>query len=173
MALAGNIIWWLTLSILLSLVWFIIGLIMYAMVITIPFGRACFTMAKLSLAPFGKDVISTAELRIAQAHYQEDVEIAKGNKVFQSLGLVAKIIWFPFGLLLAIAHAINGLVLCIPLITIPLAIQHFKLAGLSLLPVGKRVVTIEMARKVREAKAESDLKTKHMLTDEEVTEIKE
>ena len=172
MALAGNIIWWLTLNVLLSLVWFIIGLIMFALVITIPFGRACFTIAKLCLAPFGKDVISTAELRAAKAYFaeqgrdgEEDAALELAGKAttmtLQSVGGIAKVIWFPFGLLLAIGHAAIGAFFFVLILTIPLGIQHFKIAGLSLLPVGKRVVTKEMGTKVREAKAEQELKRSH------------
>jgi len=36
---------------------------------------------------------------------------------------------------------VTGLLLCIPIITIPLAIQDFKLAGLALAPFGKEIVS--------------------------------
>ena len=157
MALAGNIVWWLTLGPVLSLAWFLVGCAMFLTVIGIPFGRACFTMSKLTLAPFGQDIVSTAELRMAKAAIADNEEMAKGNMAMQSIGFIAKVIWFPLGLILAIAHALHGVILFIPLITIPLGIQELKIAGLALFPIGKRVVSIELARKVREALADRAL----------------
>lgn len=157
MALAGNVVWWLFGGIFLSLSWFLFGLIMFASVICAPFGRACFTMAKLTLSPFGKDVVSTAELRQAKAIHQGDESLAKGNAALQTVGGLTKIIWLPFGLFLAIGHVVHGCILFVFIITIPLGIQSFKIAGLSLFPVGKRVVSKELAAKVRGYSADREL----------------
>lgn len=56
------------------------------------------------------------------------------------LRFIANIIWFIFGgLILAIAWALAGAILCITIIGIPLGVQCFKAARLSLFPFGKKV----------------------------------
>ena len=57
------------------------------------------------------------------------------------LGLIGNVIWFVFaGVWLAIGHVIWGVMNCLTIIGIPFGLQHFKLAGLALFPVGKTVV---------------------------------
>lgn len=52
--------------------------------------------------------------------------------------LIGNILWLILGgLLLAASWAIIGLVLCITIVGIPLGIQAFKMAGLTLTPFGK------------------------------------
>lgn len=54
--------------------------------------------------------------------------------------LLGNILWLILGgLLLATGWAIIGLVLCITIVGIPLGIQAFKMAGLTLTPFGKTV----------------------------------
>lgn len=54
--------------------------------------------------------------------------------------LFGNILWLILGgLLLATGWAIIGLVLCITIVGIPLGIQAFKMAGLTLTPFGKTV----------------------------------
>lgn len=55
--------------------------------------------------------------------------------------LLGNILWLILGgLLLATSWAIIGLVLCVTIIGIPLGVQAFKMAGLTLTPFGKTVV---------------------------------
>jgi len=55
--------------------------------------------------------------------------------------LLGNILWLILGgLLLATSWAIIGLVLCVTIVGIPLGIQAFKMAGLTLTPFGKTVV---------------------------------
>ena len=55
--------------------------------------------------------------------------------------LIGNILWLILGgLLLATSWAIIGLVLCVTIIGIPLGVQAFKMAGLTLTPFGKTVV---------------------------------
>jgi uncharacterized membrane protein YccF (DUF307 family) len=64
------------------------------------------------------------------------------------------VIWFVVGgWYMALLHFITGILLCIPVITIPLAIQNFKLAGLSLAPFGKEIVSNAEAQRRRAAYA--------------------
>jgi len=53
---------------------------------------------------------------------------------------LGNIIWFLFGgLFLAIEWFIAGILCCITIIGIPFGVQCFKLAGLSLWPIGKEI----------------------------------
>ncbi len=54
--------------------------------------------------------------------------------------LIANIIWIIFGgLISALVWCIAGLVLCITIVGIPLGVQLFKFAKISLAPFGKKV----------------------------------
>jgi len=54
-----------------------------------------------------------------------------------------------FGWVLFLLYLAAGLLNCLTLIGIPLGLQSFKLAGISFWPVGRRVVTVELASLVR------------------------
>ncbi|MBW3088957.1 YccF domain-containing protein [Bifidobacterium sp. 82T24] len=55
--------------------------------------------------------------------------------------LIGNIIWLVLGgLFLAIGWALIGLVLCITVIGIPLGLQAFKMAQLTLTPFGKEII---------------------------------
>ena len=57
------------------------------------------------------------------------------------MNTLGNILWLILGgLELAVAWAIIGIVLCITIVGIPLGIQAFKMAGLTLTPFGKSVV---------------------------------
>lgn len=119
MGCLGNIIWIVFGGLISSLLWCIAGLVCCITVIGIPIGVQCFKIAGLVLAPFGKNV-----------------EI--GN--FGAFGLVANICWIIFlGWELALNHLIAGALFCVTIIGIPFGVQHFKLAGLSLVPFGAKV----------------------------------
>ena len=54
--------------------------------------------------------------------------------------VISNILWIILGgLIIAIGWALIGLVLCVTIIGIPLGLQAFKMAGLTLTPFGKTV----------------------------------
>lgn len=119
MSLIGNIIWFLFGGFVGGVAWALVGVLWCLSIIGIPVGIQCFKFAKLSFFPFGKDIVY-------------------GSK---PSSLLLNILWLIFGgLELAFAHVISGIVLAATIIGIPLAIQSFKLAKLSLMPFGARVV---------------------------------
>jgi uncharacterized membrane protein YccF (DUF307 family) len=99
----------------------------------------------MSLMPFGRDVVSHTELT------------GKGGGVLTPLRLIANLLWLPFGFTLALAHVLHGCLMFCTIIGIPLALQDFKLAGISLFPVGKRVVSKELAEVARTTNATAKL----------------
>ncbi|MBI4700788.1 MAG: YccF domain-containing protein [Deltaproteobacteria bacterium] len=120
MRLLGNILWIIFGGLLTAIGWALAGLLVCATVVGIPFGMQCFKIARLVLAPFGKDI----EL---------------GN--FEAAGLVGNIIWIVLlGWELFLSHVGAGIVLCCTIIGIPFGLQHFKLALLALLPFGAKIV---------------------------------
>lgn len=62
-----------------------------------------------------------------------------------------------FGIWLAIGHVISALACAITIIGIPFAIQHLKLAGIALAPIGKTIVTKEVADAARRRNADSSV----------------
>jgi uncharacterized membrane protein YccF (DUF307 family) len=49
---------------------------------------------------------------------------------------------------LALSHLITGVALCLTIIGIPFGLANFKLIPVSLLPLGRDIVTIEEARRM-------------------------
>ena len=123
MTLLGNIIWFIFGGLIEAIGWWIFGIISYLTIIGIPVGKQCFKMAKMQLAPFGKEIV---------------------EKDDSTIGLIANIIWIIiFGWELALANLISALIFGITIIGIPFAKQSLKLAYLSLMPFGKDIRKIK------------------------------
>jgi uncharacterized membrane protein YccF (DUF307 family) len=125
MKLAANLIWVAFAGIWLCLGYIVAGLVSCLFIITIPFGVQSFKLASFVAWPFGRTTIDTGR--------------GTGSGCLNLLWIVCGGWW------LALLHVVTGLILCIPVITIPFAVQNFKLAALALAPFGKRIVTIEQA----------------------------
>lgn len=119
MRLLGNIIWFIAGGIAMAIGWFLAGCLLCLTVVGIPFGVQCFKIASFVLWPFGHDVIVG--------------EFGLGGLLFNILWLVL------FGWELAFAHFVTGCFFAITIIGLPFAKQHFKLAGLSLIPFGAKI----------------------------------
>lgn len=148
----GNIIWFVLGGLVMGIAWWLFGVLAFLSIIGIPWGKACFVMGSFSFWPFGKEAISRDELT-------QHEDIGTG-----ALGLIGNIIWFLLaGIWLAIGHIMSAVACAITIIGIPFAIQHLKLAGISLAPIGKTVVSKEVAQAARLANAGrevSDLRKK-------------
>ena len=58
--------------------------------------------------------------------------------------ILGNIIWIIFGgLIMAIGHALIGVVFCVTIIGIPFGMQHFKFAKLALMPFGAEIVWMD------------------------------
>jgi len=142
---AANILWFIFGGWFMGLAWWLAAILMAVSVIGLPWTRACFEIGLMSFAPFGSDVVSVAELS------------GDSNPVGEGFVLIANIIWFPLGLILAVIHLAHGVAAFCTIIGIPFALQDFKLAGLSLFPVGKRVVSNELAEAARMTNAYQEI----------------
>ena len=126
----------------MGLAWWLAGIVAYITIIGIPWGKACFVMGNFSFFPFGKEAISRRELNQAD-------DIGTG-----ALGTLGNVIWFIFaGIWLALGHVACAIANFVTIIGIPFGIQHLKLAGIALAPIGKTVVTKEVAAAARNATA--------------------
>ena len=137
MSVIGNIMW-LILGGWTAINWVLAGMLMYLSIIGIPWGRSCFVIAEFGLFPFGREAISRRDIK------GED-DLGSGT-----LGLLGNIIWFMFGgWWLALVHMLAGVFCYATIIGIPFGVQHFKLAGMALAPVGKTIVSKEVAAELR------------------------
>lgn len=139
----GNFFWFVLGGLLMGLAWWLVGLICFVSIIGIPWGRACFVIGKFHFLPFGREAISRKTLTL-----RDDV----GTGPF---GLIGNIVWFVLaGIWLAIGHVCSAILCFLTIIGIPFGIQHLKLAGLALAPVGKTVVLKEVAEAARRTDAD-------------------
>src|SRR5579862_5556728 len=131
MKVVGNIIWFVLAGVWLFIGYVIAGILNCIFIITIPFGVQSFKLASFVIWPFGRTVV--------------------GRPGASALGSgCGNILWFVLGgWYMALVHFLTGVLLCIPIITIPLAIQDFKLAGLALAPFGKEIVSTAEAQRRR------------------------
>ncbi|HEY7890460.1 MAG TPA: YccF domain-containing protein [Steroidobacteraceae bacterium] len=124
MRLLGNIIWLLFGGLATGIGWWVAGLLAAITIIGIPFAIAAFRIGTFSFWPFGREIVDRPE--------------GEAGKILILLG---NIIWILLGgIWLALAHLFFALLLAITIIGIPFAVQHLKLAHLSLTPYGKMIV---------------------------------
>ena len=119
MSLVGNLLWFIFGGFFSGLSWVLAGCLWCITIIGIPIGLQCFKFAGLAFWPFGKEI-----------------EYGGG-----AMSLVANIFWLILsGIPMAIADVVTGCLWCITIVGIPFGKQFFKLAKLSLMPFGARVV---------------------------------
>ena len=127
MRLLGNIVWFILGGFAMGLGWWLAGILAALTIIGIPYAIAAFRIGTFSFWPFGREII-------------DKPDSGEAGKV---LSLLGNIVWIIFGgLWLALGHLILALVLAVTIIGIPFAVQHLKLAHLSLTPYGKTIVTL-------------------------------
>ena len=127
MRLLLNIIWFVLAGLWMAIGYAFAALICFILIITIPFGIASLRIGMFALWPFGKTVVK-----------RPDAGIASG---------IGNVLWFLLcGWWLALGHLITGVLLCLTIIGIPLGLANFKLVPVSLLPMGREIVSVEQAQ---------------------------
>lgn len=115
----GNLLWLIFGGFVSFLGYAILGILWCLTIVGIPIGLQAFKFAKLSLFPFGKEVVYTGDTG----------------------SFIINILWLIFGgVEMAMVHLVSAVVLAITIIGLPFAKQHLKLARLSLFPVGSRII---------------------------------
>lgn len=122
MKFLGNILWFVLGGFLVSLYYFIVGLLFCITIIGIPFGLQLIKLAGFALWPF-------------------DHEIQPDTNDGGCLAIIMNVIWILVGgIEIAMLHLTFGVFLCLTIIGIPFGVQHFKMALLALIPFGKKIV---------------------------------
>ena len=126
LAILGNLLWlFLGPGIVCFAFWVLAGIVLAITVVGLPFSFAAFRIAGFCAFPFGRRLVAAE---------------AVGDHRIVGTGL-ANLLWFLLaGLWLAIFHVLAGVVHCITIIGVPFGLAHFKLANVSLAPLGKRSV---------------------------------
>ncbi|NGO69338.1 YccF domain-containing protein [Streptomyces boncukensis] len=121
-----NLVWLILSGLWMALGYLLAGLVCCVLVITIPWGLACFRIASYALWPFGRTTVRRAEAGAPSA---------LGNAV-----------WLVFaGIWLTLGHLAAGAAFCVTVIGIPFGIAHFKMIPVSLVPVGREIVSTDAA----------------------------
>ena len=111
----------------LAILYAFAALICFVLIITIPFGVAALRIAGFALWPFGRTLVR-----------KPDAGVASG---------IGNIIWLILcGWWLALGHLITGIAECLTIIGIPLGLANFKLIPVSLLPLGREIMSVDEAR---------------------------
>jgi uncharacterized membrane protein YccF (DUF307 family) len=123
MRLILNIIWLVFGGLLLAVTYFLVALVCFLLIVTIPFGFASLRIASYALWPFGRTIVDKPGTGTAT--------------------LVGNVIWLVlFGFWLAIEHLVTAVAMAVTIIGIPLALANLKLIPVSLMPLGKEIVPI-------------------------------
>lgn len=122
-----NVIWLVFGGIELAIGYLLAALLMFVLVVTIPFGIQALKLAGYTLWPFGRALVSTGK-----------GGVSKG---------IGNVLWFLLaGLWIALGHVVAAAFCAITIIGLPLAAAHVKIAKAALAPFGKEIVTLDQAR---------------------------
>lgn len=148
MALVLNILNFVLGGFATTLGWLLATIVTAVLIVTLPYSRGCWEITKMSLMPFGNDIIHVKFLEPT-------------NPIANSLGSLLNVVWFIFfGWWLCLMHVFSGIAQCVTIIGIPVGLANFKLAAIALFPVGQRAVLKELAQMAREQAARQDFESK-------------
>ena len=117
-----NVLWFLFAGLHLGLFWCILGCLWCITIVGIPFGLQAIKIGCFIIWPFGKDIV-------------EKEGGADGCDCFLNF------LWIILGgFILCFVALLEGLIFCVTIIGIPCGLQLFKLAKISLVPFGRKVV---------------------------------
>ncbi|MEY4255806.1 MAG: hypothetical protein RLZZ141_1033 [Pseudomonadota bacterium] len=129
MSLILNLIWFVLGGFVSGCAWLLAALLLAFTIVGLPWSMAAARIGLFTFFPFGQKVVDRETIT------------GHGDLGTGPAGCLLNIIWFVLGgWYVALAHLIIGALLCLPIITIPFALQHFKLAGIAMAPVGKTVI---------------------------------
>eukprot|EP00475_Leptophrys_vorax_P009879 TRINITY_DN1656_c0_g1_i1.p1 TRINITY_DN1656_c0_g1~~TRINITY_DN1656_c0_g1_i1.p1 ORF type:complete len:364 (+),score=87.74 TRINITY_DN1656_c0_g1_i1:26-1117(+) len=121
--LFGNAIWLFFGGLSSGVFYLISGMILIVTILLSPFGLKLVRIGVFTLFPFG---------RVIKCDDQSEAR--------ELCSCVGNVLWFLLiGWIIVLVHLIAGIVLCILIITFPLALQHFKLAKIAFMPFGHSV----------------------------------
>jgi uncharacterized membrane protein YccF (DUF307 family) len=129
-----NILWLVLSGLWMAIGWVLASLLMFLLIVTIPFGIQGMKIATFALWPFGRTLVRRPDAGAPSA--------------------IGNVIWLVLaGWWLALGHLVAAVALAITIIGIPLAAGHVKLVPVSLWPFGREIVSIDEARALGAAEA--------------------
>ena len=129
MRLLLNVIWLVFGGLVMAFGYAVVALVMFILIVTIPFGVASARIALFCLWPFGRTIVRRPDAGAGST--------------------IGNIIWFLLaGWWLAIGHVITGVLMCITIIGIPLGLANFKLIPVSLTPFGREIIDVDQAQRL-------------------------
>lgn len=138
----GNILWHIPfLGFLNAAFVFLAGALLTLTVVAAPLGLGLMEFGKFLLAPFGNAMVSKADLAIEQ------------HKAWKVYSTAVMVVWLPFGLILAIAAAVQVFLLCCSIVGIPVALVIAKSLGTYLNPVNKKCVGSAVKQEIEHRRA--------------------
>jgi uncharacterized membrane protein YccF (DUF307 family) len=128
MRLLLNVIWFVLAGLWMAIGYAFAALLMFILIITIPFGVAALRIGIFALWPFGKTVVRRADAGAGSA--------------------IGNVLWFVLaGWWLILLHLVTGVLLCLTIIGIPLGLANFKLIPVTFRPFGRDIVSIDEAER--------------------------
>jgi uncharacterized membrane protein YccF (DUF307 family) len=125
MTLVLNILWFIFGGFISGALWLLVALVLAVTIVGLPWAAAALRLAMFSFAPFGRRAIPRTGWHVGGG----------------LADIVLNLVWVVLaGWWLALHHLILGCLQCLTLIGIPFGLQHFKLAAVSLAPVGTEIV---------------------------------
>ncbi|MFI7402590.1 YccF domain-containing protein [Streptomyces sp. NPDC049541] len=121
-----NLLWLIFCGIWMALAYTLAALICFVLIVTIPFGIASLRIAGFVLWPFGRTTVERPDA---------------GAPSF-----VGNVIWVIFaGWWLALGHLLTSIPLFLSIVGIPFGWANLKLIPISLMPLGRDVVSTDQA----------------------------
>lgn len=119
---------------------FLLGSLLVITVVAAPIGLGVIQLSKFLMAPFTRELVSRSDINPNQ------------NILWKTYGWLVTIIYFPFGLILAIITIFQIVGLFLSIVGIPMAIILAKSLGTYFNPVNKVCVHREIAKEIRSKK---------------------
>lgn len=137
----GNIIWHFPFLGFITAFWtFIVGGLLVITVVGSPIGLGLIQLAKFMLTPFSCEMVDKSDIK-------------KQNYLWKAFGIFVRILYFPFGLVLAILTLCQIIGLVISIIGFPVALVLAKSLGTYFNPVNKVCLPVEYPGEIRKNKA--------------------
>lgn len=146
----GNIIWHFPCFGFVQSICYAIGGLFWCMtIIGIPLGMGLFQLSLFMLAPFSQGMVSKDELELLTGEKQDSF--------MKWWAIIIRILYFPFGLMMAIATIIIIIAEFVTIIGIPIGLVEAKALSTIFNPINKKCVPRAVAEEIERRKASNTL----------------
>ena len=153
MSLLGGAIWLVT-SVYIPIGYLIGGIILFPL---LPF---IYPIIGYCFLPFGREIVSTKYLKQFKDYEKSnDKDLDDASGLIRFLANIVLVV--TFGWFLALLHIVAGILnvlLIWTIVAITNIMAHFRMVPVAFMPFGRKVISKELAKKLRDIRAEKDLK---------------